>query len=114
VLPGLALTSEQLIYGLCQMFIKLSYLTLYLRIAPHKTYRLALYVSMVLVFAVGISTSLVPMLLCLPFEKLWQPDIPGQCIDINTFYMFNTTTNIVFNIAIYIMPIQILWHLNRK
>ncbi|KAM5357089.1 hypothetical protein ACJZ2D_016625 [Fusarium nematophilum] len=104
--------STGLIYGLCQMFIKLSYLSLYLRIAPHKTYRLALYVSMALVFAFGISTSLVSMLLCLPFEKLWQPDIPGQCIDINAFYMFNTTTNIVFDIAIYIMPIQILWHLN--
>ncbi|KAM5357339.1 hypothetical protein ACJZ2D_016362 [Fusarium nematophilum] len=104
--------STGLIYGLCQMFIKLSYLRLYLRIAPHKTYRLVLYVSMVLVFAFGISTSLVSMLLCLPFEKLWQSDIPGQCIDINAFYMFNTTTNIVFDIAIYIMPIQILWHLN--
>ncbi|KNB04548.1 hypothetical protein FOXG_07215 [Fusarium oxysporum f. sp. lycopersici 4287] len=101
-----------LIYGLCQMFIKLSYLSLYLRIAPHKTYRLALYVSMVLVFAFGISTSLVSMLLCLPFEKLWKPDIPGHCIDINTFYMFNTTANMIFDIAIYAMPIQILWHLN--
>ncbi|KAH7146086.1 hypothetical protein EDB81DRAFT_947156 [Dactylonectria macrodidyma] len=104
--------SQGLIYGLCQMFIKLSYLSLYLRIAPHKTYRLALYISMVLVAAYGISGALVSMLLCLPFEKLWQPDIPGHCIDINTFYMFNTTTNIVFDIAIYIMPLHILWNLN--
>ncbi|KAH7116385.1 hypothetical protein EDB81DRAFT_892544 [Dactylonectria macrodidyma] len=104
--------SQGLIYGLCQMFIKLSYLSLYLRIAPHKTYRLALYVSMALVFAFGIATSVVSMLLCLPFEKLWQPDIPGHCIDVNTFYMFSTATNIVFDIAIYIMPLHILWSLN--
>lgn len=96
------------------MFIKLSYLSLYLRIAPHKTYRLALYISMALVVAFGIATSVVSMLLCMPFEKLWKPDIPGHCIDTNTFYMFSTTTNIVFDIAIYVMPIHILWHLNRK
>ncbi|KAH7124487.1 hypothetical protein EDB81DRAFT_911243 [Dactylonectria macrodidyma] len=104
--------SQGLIYGLCQMFIKLSYLSLYLRIAPHKTYRLALYISMGLVTAYGISGALVSMLLCLPFKKLWQPDIPGHCIDVNTFYMFNTSTNIVFDIAIYIMPLHILWNLN--
>ncbi|KAH6977609.1 hypothetical protein EDB80DRAFT_826136 [Ilyonectria destructans] len=104
--------SQGLIYGLCQMFIRLSYLSLYLRIAPHKTYRLVLYVSMVLVSAFGIAVSVVPMLLCLPFKKLWQLDIPGQCINISAFYMFITTTNIVFDIAIYIMPLHILWSLN--
>lgn len=52
------------------MFIKLSYLSLYLRLAPHMTYRLVLCVSMVLVVAFGISTSVVSVLLCLPFEKL--------------------------------------------
>lgn len=114
VLRGLALTSEQPTYGLCQMFVKLSYLSLYLRLAPHKTYRLGLCVSVVLVIAFGISTSIVSVLLCLPFEKLWKPDIPGHCIDTNTFYMFSATTNIVFDIAIYVMPIHILWHLNRK
>ncbi|KAH7166602.1 hypothetical protein EDB81DRAFT_755226 [Dactylonectria macrodidyma] len=104
--------STGLIYGLCQMFIKLSYLSLYLRIAPHKTYQLVLYASMVLVIAFGIATSVVPMLLCLPFKKFWKPDIPGHCIDINAFYMFSTTANIIFDIAIYVMPLQILWHLN--
>ena len=108
------LTSEQLFYSLCQMFVKLSYLALYLRLAPTATYRVVLYVSMALVSAFGISTSIASVLLCIPFDKLWHPDLPGNCIDINPFYITSTSLNMVFDIAVYVLPIPILWNLQRK
>ncbi|CZR62788.1 uncharacterized protein PAC_12685 [Phialocephala subalpina] len=54
-------------YGLCQMFIKLSYLAFYLRIAPDSVYRAILYVSIAFVTAFGISTSISYLYFLFPF-----------------------------------------------
>ncbi|KAN0089257.1 hypothetical protein V8E51_019517 [Hyaloscypha variabilis] len=107
---------EGLFYGLCQMFIKLSYLALYLRLAPDTTYRIILYGLVVLVTLFGISTSIASMLLCIPFKKAWQPDIPGTCIKVYPFYISFTALNMVFDLAIFILPIPILLrlHLPRR
>jgi len=51
------------------------------------------------------------MTLCLPFEKLWTPAIPGHCINIKAFWTANPALNIVFDIVIFILPIPLLWGL---
>jgi hypothetical protein len=96
------------------MFIKLSYLALYLRLTPAEVYRLILYISMALVFGFGIATSVISVLVCIPLTKLWNPETPGTCIDINNYYISATALNIAFDLIIFLLPIPILWGLNCK
>lgn len=96
------------------MFLKLSYLTLYLRLTPNAIYRQVLYASMALVSTFGVAVSLVSMLLCVPYEKVWHKNLPGHCIDITSFYLFATITNVVLDLLIFTLPLPILWALNCK
>ena len=92
------------------MFIKLSYLAFYFRLGgTTANFRVILYISIVVVTAFGIATSIISMTLCIPFTKLWDPDIPGRCININCYYIIATTLNMVFDFVIFILPIPILW-----
>ncbi|KAH8586136.1 hypothetical protein B0O99DRAFT_748537 [Bisporella sp. PMI_857] len=96
---------------LCQMFIRLSYLTFYLRLAVTKNFRVILYISIVLVSGFGIATSIVSMTLCIPFTKLWNPHVPGHCVNIKAYYIAVPALNMIFDIAIFILPIPLLWAL---
>lgn len=100
-----------LLYNLCQMFIKLSYLTLYLRHAITTAAKSVVYFLMALVSAFGIATSITSMALCIPNEKLWTPDLPGRCINIKAYYISATALNIFFDLIIFILPIPTLWTL---
>ena len=108
------LSNMQFLYNLCQMFIKLSYLTLYLRHAVTIAAKSVVYFLMALVSAFGIATSITSMALCIPYEKLWKPDLPGRCINIKSYYISATTLNIFFDLIIFILPIPTLWTLPCK
>ncbi|KAH8701444.1 hypothetical protein GQ44DRAFT_732872 [Phaeosphaeriaceae sp. PMI808] len=104
----------QLFNSLGLMFTRLSYLALYLRLAATKKFRVVLYISIALVSAYGIATAIVCMTLCVPFEKLWTPTIPGHCINIKAFWTANPALGIVFDIAIFVLPIPLLWGLKLE
>jgi len=106
--------SRQFLYILCQMFIKLSYLFFYLRHAITTTSRVVLYGFIALVTGFGISTSIVSMMLCIPFAKLLRPNLPGKCIDIKKYYISTLTLNIFLDLTIFILPIPILWKLRCR
>ncbi|KAH6704290.1 hypothetical protein BKA61DRAFT_186164 [Leptodontidium sp. MPI-SDFR-AT-0119] len=96
------------------MFIKLSYLALYLRLAPHIRFRVILYILMASVSVLGIANGTVSMVTCIPRAKIWNPEISGSCININAFYVSTSTLNMVFDLVIFILPIPIVWELQRK
>ncbi|KAL5322258.1 hypothetical protein ACEPPN_010230 [Leptodophora sp. 'Broadleaf-Isolate-01'] len=93
------------------MFIRLSYLIFYLRHAVEKTYRVILFVSIALVSGFGIGASIASMALCIPWKKLWDSNIPGRCIDIKAYYIAGPTLSMIFDIAIFALPIPLLWAL---
>ncbi|KAH7398120.1 hypothetical protein BKA64DRAFT_708780 [Cadophora sp. MPI-SDFR-AT-0126] len=98
-----------LFYNICQMFIKLSYLALYLRLSPNKTFRLILYTTMALVCCYGIPAATISMLQCRPLAKLWSPHMPGSCIDIGAFHISITVINMVLDMTVFVLPIPVLW-----
>jgi hypothetical protein len=73
-----------------------------------------LYISMAIVTAFGIATSIVCMVLCMPWAKLWDPDTSGHCLDVKSYYISASALNVVFDTAIFILPIPILWSLKCK
>ena len=96
------------------MLIKLSYLTLYLRHAITTAAKSVVYFLMALVSAFGIATAITSMALCIPYEKLWNPDLPGRCVNIKSYYISASALNIFFDLIIFVLPIPTLWTLRCK
>lgn len=48
---------------------------------------------------------------CVPREKIWNPPINGQCINIQSTLISSSAINIVSDITILILPLLIIWKL---
>lgn len=42
---------------------------------------------------------------CVPRPKIWNPMLPGQCIDINSTFVATGVINVIDDFAILILPI---------
>lgn len=107
----LTLTAS-LSYSASAMFIKLSLLAFYLRLAPNnQRFRIAVYVMMFVAAGFGIGSILSAALQCIPLTMLWDATVTGKCLDVVGFYFANSALNIVTDLIIYLMPIPTLWKL---
>ena len=48
---------------------------------------------------------------CAPRAKIWKPWLPGHCIDINIAFITTAAINIISDVAILVLPMKIIWHL---
>lgn len=48
---------------------------------------------------------------CIPTKKLWEPQIPGGCMDLAKFYYGIQIPNIVTDAVLLVMPMPVVWHL---
>jgi hypothetical protein len=62
----------------------------------------------------GIATSIASLALCIPWKKLWNPDVSGHCIDNKAYFIAIAALGMIFDIAVFILPIPVLWALRRK
>ncbi|KAI9037724.1 uncharacterized protein KD926_000065 [Aspergillus affinis] len=106
------LSTGSFTYTLCIAFVKLSILAFYKRLFPVKPMVLAVNIvgSVVILWAYGVC--LVGALTCIPFRKLWDPTIPGGCIDLPKFYYGLQIPNIVTDAIILGMPMKVVWNLH--
>jgi hypothetical protein len=84
---------------------------LYKRLFPVKPIDIAVkIVSMIIILwaACGI---LAGCFTCIPTEKLWNPMIPGGCMDLGKFYYGLQIPNIVTDAVILVMPMRTVWGL---
>ncbi|GLI74266.1 hypothetical protein PoHVEF18_002503 [Penicillium ochrochloron] len=105
------LFTGSILYTLCVASIKLSILMLYKRLFPVKPMDIAVkIVSMIIILwaACGI---LAGCFTCIPTEKLWNPMIPGGCMDLGKFYYGLQIPNIVTDAVILVMPMHTVWGL---
>lgn len=72
-------TLQIVIYNICLFFTKFSILLQYLRIFPHKTFRLLCYSLMGFVIVWSTWTTLSAVFFCTPVAKFWKPDMDGWC-----------------------------------
>nr|OQO19288.1 hypothetical protein B0A51_11178 [Rachicladosporium sp. CCFEE 5018] len=100
--------SGSFLYPACITFVKLSILSQYRRVfASHsKAFKWQINILMALVVAWGIGIIITAMLLCQPIAKLWNPAIPGSCIDLVKFYYGIQIPNILTDLLIIIVPIK--------
>lgn len=87
---------------------KLSFVFFYLKIFPSTGYRYACYVIGAALVAEFIEETAVVMAQCKPFAKAWKPELPGNCIELLTFYYVAFATKLVTDLALFCLPIPML------
>lgn len=57
------------------------------------------------------ATTIVAILLCVPREKIWNPELPGTCLDTNLVIVVTAAFNMALDILIFILPIYAIFRL---
>ena len=52
--------------------------------------------------------------ICIPVEKVWQPDLPGHCISQTGTWIANAASTILSDVAILVLPIPQVWKLQLR
>lgn len=60
----------------------------------------------------GYGVCLVAVFTCIPFRKMWDPTIPGGCINLAQFYYGLQIPNIVTDAVIIAMPMKMVANLH--
>ncbi|KAH8430739.1 uncharacterized protein LDX57_008403 [Aspergillus melleus] len=104
-----------IVYSAACMVPRVVILTLYLRIFPEKKYRIACYVLIAVVVALGVADILTGAFECIPIAYLWDKSIPGgRCIDLTQFFHYGTLPNVFVDLLMLILPQPIIWKLQTS
>ncbi|RAK99578.1 uncharacterized protein BO80DRAFT_119173 [Aspergillus ibericus CBS 121593] len=105
------LATGSFLYPLCIAFTKLSILALYKRIFSIRPMILAANTVGALVILWCFGVCLIGTVTCIPLQKLWDPSIPGGCINLAKFYYGLQIPNIVTDAVILVLPMKHVWEL---
>lgn len=100
--------SGSFFYPLCITFVKLSILFQYRRLFFHHSqiFHFQILALMVIVCLWGFGIIMTAFFLCLPMAKLWDPTLPGTCINIVSFYYGLQIPNIITDLLIIACPVR--------
>ena len=56
----------------------------------------------------------VPIFLCFPRSKIWNPEEHGHCLDVNDLYLASAVFNMLSDIAMLSVPIYLIWNLQMS
>jgi hypothetical protein len=73
----------------------------------HKIIHALIWVNLLLYIAI----MLVQIMTCLPREKIWDPLIPGRCVDLAAVFISGAVINVVSDFTILILPLANVWSL---
>ena len=108
---------DDMIYSVALAMIKISILLLILRIFL-STQRDKFYWVTQGLIAVNtifyIIFLFVPIFLCKPLSKIWNPDEPGKCLKIFDLYIASAAFNMISDIAMLSVPIFLIWKLQMS
>ncbi|PWY70796.1 integral membrane protein [Aspergillus sclerotioniger CBS 115572] len=105
------LATGSFLYPLCIAFTKLSILALYKRIFSIRPMILAANSVGALVILWCFGVCLIGTVTCIPLQKLWDPTIPGGCINLAKFYYGLQIPNIATDAIILVLPMKHVWEL---
>ena len=94
------------LYALTIILIKISILTLYVRIFPT---RFIIFSSLIIgttVLCWGFTSTAMGLFLCDPVSKAWRPEVPGQCLSLVRFYYGLQVPNIATDLTILFLPLH--------
>ncbi|KAK1598885.1 uncharacterized protein LY79DRAFT_686861 [Colletotrichum navitas] len=103
------------VFMLCNGFTKLSLLTFYLRLSPQRWFRISVWIGIVVVcLYTGCITTLM-LFHCSPIRKAFDLKITGgTCLDSGVLYIATAVSNIITDLALFILPMPTLFSLRLK
>ncbi|CAO2654610.1 Nn.00g113430.m01.CDS01 [Neocucurbitaria sp. VM-36] len=104
---------EEIVIYTAHCIIKAAFLLFYYRLSPERSFRIWVYLGFGLDFAVFLSSLLMTVLQCIPFEKILNPALHPEvkCIDTRTVMLTPPVLNIAMDLYILILPISTIWSL---
>lgn len=93
-----------------KLAILLQYLSIFVPTHKGKTFY-AVQTLIWLNFAFYLAVMLVQIMTCLPREKIWNPLIPGRCVNLGAVLIAGAVINIVSDLSILVLPIGKIWQL---
>jgi hypothetical protein len=110
---GQYLWISQYFYFTLLLALKLSILTMYLRIFPTRFMKLGVYMITVFVGAWYIAAIFVTVFQCVPVQKAYTPSIKdGHCVDNIKWFLGSSIPNIIQDIMILFLPVHEIWKLH--
>lgn len=102
--------TSQLLYKSCILCTKESICFLYLRLfsVGHRRFRITVISSMVFIALYYIIAILLTIFQCTPVKKSWEKQIPGTCIQLQTFFFANAAFNVITDILVMVLPIPVI------
>lgn len=104
----------QVIYAPILVSVKLAILFLYLRLFnPSETFCKCVHVLIALTSMWGIGVFLTTLFQCIPVQAAWVKSLApnAKCIDLEAFMIGANIPDIIFDIAILVLPIPLIWSL---
>jgi hypothetical protein len=94
---------------------KASICTFYLRLSPHRPFRIAAYSVIAFVFAYTTAGLAVIIFSCNPIAASWDLALAAlpttKCVNRPADYLAQAAFNIVTDVAIFILPLKTIWSL---
>ena len=104
--------SELLTLGIT--LVKMSILCLYYHIFPTPMYKRITIALGIYATLWCVSAEIVVPLACIPLAAAWDPAVPGQCIDFNTYFLSLTIVDLVNDVAIFCLPLWVVHTLQLR
>lgn len=96
------------------LFTKVTILFIYRRIfcsIHKKTLYHSIHLLMVVFVGFHVATTLAKIWQCTPRERIWNPSVPGQCINVDTLIRTSGLFNTVTDVILLLMPVKGVWNL---
>ncbi|TKA66173.1 hypothetical protein B0A49_09140 [Cryomyces minteri] len=103
--------SSNCLYTLSVNITKTSILIQYLRIFDGRAVRNMCYVLMICLVAATLWGVVGGVLLCRPIAKYWYPELPGQCMNIEAYWVSTAGINIALDFSVLALPIPVITQL---
>lgn len=104
--------AQPMIYCVAVVAPRLAVLILYYNIFVKKWMRVVCCILGSMMAALMIADIFTVAFMCSPHAKAWEADLSGHCIQIETFYIWGTFPNFVFDFFIMLLPLPMLWRLH--
>jgi hypothetical protein len=108
------LVVAEVLYVFNLVWTKLSILLMYYRIFHFPYFKTWAYVIGTFVILWVICITFLFIFICVPVQKIWNPNIPGRCINQVGTWIANAVSTIATDVAILLLPIPQVWKLQLR
>ncbi|KZF22334.1 hypothetical protein L228DRAFT_248004 [Xylona heveae TC161] len=98
----------EMLYIAAFMSIKMSYVCLYLRIFPHRTFRIINYCLLAFLTCNWLEETMVVVFQCHPVAHAFMPLMKGSCLNLLTFYYVSFGIKLATDLIVFSLPIPMM------